>query len=383
MNEGRLQRLQAKAVEEGLYALAVMPGPNLRYLSGMDMMLSERPALLLVPAAGEPVAACPAFEAARVEEATGVARVFGYTDEEGPRGAMDRALRALPEPRPAFGGRRVWGLEYRQMRLLEREWLAEAWRDLGHDLTYVDAGRVFAALRMRKDEAETAALLRAAAQVDEGMTLAREAIRPGVSELTVAAAIADGLRRLGVRAEPEILVASGPRAAVPHAGASERVMQDGELCWVDLVVTHEDYVGDITRTFAVGDPERVPEVLRRAYRVVEGAQAAARAAARPGLTGAQVDAAAREPIAAGGFGPNFSHRTGHGIGLDVHEEPYMVAGADMPLEAGMAFTIEPGIYLPGIGGVRIEDDVILIPGGARVLTAYPRGLSGPTAPQSR
>ncbi|MHB9145277.1 MAG: M24 family metallopeptidase [Symbiobacteriia bacterium] len=379
----RLQRLQELARERRLAALAIMPGPNLRYLTGMDMFLSERPALLLVPAAGEPLGVCPAFEADRFRQDTGVERVFGYTDEAGPDGAMAAALPGLVSASDTghasdagHTGGALWGLEYRQMRLLEREWLARALAGVGQGLAYEDAGPLLAAQRMRKDKAELMTMQAAANLVDEGMRLARQAIRPGVSERAVAIAIAEGLRRAGLQGEAELLVASGPRAAVPHAEASERVMQDGELCWVDLVLRRDGYVADITRTFAVGSVAAVPTELRRAYAAVQDAQARARTAARPGITGADVDAAARGPIAQAGFGERFTHRTGHGIGLDVHEEPYMVAGALMPLEAGMTFTIEPGIYIPGLGGIRIEDDVALVPGGAQVLTTYSRDLTG-------
>ncbi|MGE5591660.1 MAG: M24 family metallopeptidase [Bacillota bacterium] len=366
----RLARLRLMAQETGLAAVAVMPGPNFRYLTGTQMMLSERPVLLLLPASGEPAALCPAFEAERVREA-GIDRVFTYTDETGPAPAAAAAVRFLNLSRDAR-----WGLEYRHLRLLERELLAVGLAESGLELAYEDAGQLLAALRMRKDQAEVEAMARAAALTDEGMRLARDAIRPGVSELDVLDAVAAGLKRAGLRSEPEILVASGPRAAVPHAEASERVMEEGDLCWVDLVLTWDGYVGDITRTFAVGRLETVPEDLRRIYAVVEEAQARGREAARPGASGAQVDAAARRVIDAAGYGPYFTHRTGHGIGLDVHEDPYMVAGAEQPLEEGMAFTVEPGIYLPGRGGVRIEDDVVLVPGGARVLTGYPRHLTG-------
>ena len=366
----RLERLRHKIQEAGLAAMAVMPGPNFRYLTGTQMMLSERPVLLFLPASGEPAALCPAFEAERVREA-GISRVFTYTDEAGPGSAAVAAVRSLNLPRGAH-----WGLEYRHLRLLERELLAAGLAENGLDLAYEDAGGLLAALRSRKDEAEVEALARAATLTDEGMRLAREAIRPGASELDVLDAVAAGLKRAGLRSEPEILVASGPRAAVPHAEATGRVMQEGELCWVDLVLTWDGYVGDITRTFAVGRIDTVPEELRRIYAVVEEAQARGREAARPGATGSLVDEAARSVIVGRGYGPYFTHRTGHGIGLEVHEDPYMVAGAEQPLEEGMAFTVEPGIYLPERGGVRIEDDVLLVPGGARVLTCYPRHLTG-------
>ncbi|MFO7173271.1 MAG: Xaa-Pro peptidase family protein [Bacillota bacterium] len=358
----RVARVQDLARREGVAAVALMPGPNLFYLTGVRMHLSERPALLFVPAAGEPFGVCPGFEAERLRQA-GVARLYPWGEEEGPLPAFRRAL-----AESGLGGARL-AVEYRQMRVLELELLRAA----APGLSYTDAGPLMAALRSVKDEEEVARLQRAAALCDAGMAAAREAIRPGVTEAEVEAYIARALERLGARGPLEIMVASGPRSAIPHAATSDRVLQEGDLCWVDLVLTVDGYVGDITRTFPVG---RATGQAREIYQVVLEAQAAARAAARPGITGAELDGVAREVIARRGYGEYFTHRTGHGIGLEVHEDPYVVGSNQQPLVPGNVVTIEPGIYIPGLGGVRIEDDVLITPEGARVLTQYPRDLLG-------
>lgn len=374
MNKERVARMIDRARGSGLECIVIMPGPNLSYLTGLDMHPSERPTLLFFPVFGEPFAVCPAFESERVTTQAGIAKIFAWGEEEGPLPALRKALTT------AGIGAGVLGVEYRYMRLLERELLAQSvthefaimgTHGAGRGLSYEDVGVILADLRATKDEAELARLQQAAALGDAGCKAAHEFIRPGVTEQQVADHIAGELEKLGARQPMHIMVASGPRSAVPHAATTDRVLQEGELCWVDFVCKFQGYYGDITRTYPVG---RVEGRLLEAYQVCLEAQAKARREARPGMTGAQVDAIAREYITARGFGPYFTHRTGHGLGLEGHEEPYIVGSNHRPLEIGQTFTIEPGIYIPGLGGVRIEDDVVLEPGGVRSLTQYPRDL---------
>lgn len=347
---------------QGLEALVIMPGPNMYYLTGLEMHLSERPAMLFFPVNGEPFAFCPAFEAERITVGAGITKVFPWGEVEGPGPVLKRAIEAT-----GIGHGRL-GIEYRYMRVLERELLAQA---VPAELRYDDAGVILADLRTQKDQQELALMQEAAAMVDAGVKAAHDIIRPGVTELQVAAYMEQELQKLGAQPPFHIYVASGPRSAIPHAGPTDRVLQEGELCWVDFVYTHKGYVGDITRTYPVGE---VTGQLAEIFNVCLEAQAKARAEARPGMSGAQIDAIARDYITAKGYGEYFTHRTGHGIGLEVHEEPYIVGSNHRPLAVGNAFTIEPGIYIPGLGGVRIEDDMVLEEGGARSLTQYPRDL---------
>jgi Xaa-Pro dipeptidase len=165
------------------------------------------------------------------------------------------------------------------------------------------------------------------------------------------------------------IVSGGPNSANPHASPSDRPVGLGEYLLFDWGVSVEGYTSDITRTFPVGEIEFE---MRRIYELVQDANAAGRAAVRPGVTCSEVDAAARRVIERGGYGERFTHRTGHGLGLQVHEPPYIVAGNEMVLEPGMTFTIEPGIYLPGRGGVRIEDNVVVTADGCESLTTFVR-----------
>ncbi|MGE5673205.1 MAG: M24 family metallopeptidase [Mycobacterium leprae] len=373
MNNQRVARMLEHAKKQGLEAVVIMPGPNMFYLTGLNMHLSERPALLIFPVKGEPLAFCPAFEAERVGTGAGIKQVFPWGEEEGPQPVLERAVAAA-----GIGGG-ILGVEYRYMRVLERELLAQAVVASSaasssggqSELRYQDAGLILAELRMQKDAEEISAMQQAAAIADAAVRAAHQIVKPGITEATVAAYIEQELQKIGAEGPFEIMVASGPRSAVPHNGTSDRVLQEGELVWVDFVCTYKGYTGDITRTFPVG---RVSGRLAEIYQVCLDAQAKARAEARPGMTGAQVDAIARDYIAGKGFGEFFTHRCGHGLGLEVHEEPYIVGSNQRPLVEGNAFTIEPGIYIPGLGGVRIEDDVVLGPQGARVLTQYPRNL---------
>jgi Xaa-Pro dipeptidase len=374
MNEMRVARLVDRARSQGLEAVVVMPGPNMYYLTGLEMHVSERPAMLFFPTGGEPFAFCPAFEAERMTTGAGIFKVYPWGEEEGPAPVLKRAL-----TEQGIGGG-VMGIEYRYMRVLERELLARAIAEspaaMGNahaagSLRYEDAGVILADLRTVKDEEELARMQKAAAIVDAGVKAAHSFIKAGVTERQVAAYMEQELQKLGAEPPFEIMVASGPRSAIPHSATSDRVLQDGELVWVDFVWQYHGYTGDITRTYPVG---QVSGKLAEIYHICLEAQAKAQAEARPGMSGAQVDAIARTYITDRGYGQYFTHRTGHGLGLEVHEEPYIVGSNHRPLEVGNTFTIEPGIYIPGLGGVRIEDDVIMESQGARTLTQYPRDL---------
>ena len=357
--EDRVGIVRERARQAGIDCLFLIPSANLYYFTGLDMGLSERSTVFILPVEGETIIVAPQLEALKVERNAKMDRVLSYKDEEGPRQAMQDALLGT--------GGRNFAFEYRSMRMQEFEII----KSVTGDFRYSDAGPLFASLRMSKDEQELASMARACAMVEAGMESALRAIRPEVTELDVQLAIERDLRALGVSGPVRMSVASGPRSGLAHNGTGTRVIAEGDLVWVDLMVSHDGYWGDITRTFVVGQPS--PQ-LQQIYQVVLEAQQAAREKARPGMSGRDIDAIARGIIDSRGFGEYFTHRTGHGLGLEIHEEPYIVASNDVPLEAGMTFTIEPGIYLPGKGGVRIEDDVVLVPGGARSLTNFRRNL---------
>ena len=226
-------------------------------------------------------------------------------------------------------------------------------------------------LRMRKSAAEVAALREAGEAIDRVHARVPGWLRPGRTEREVGLQIAEAIRAEGHDTVDFVIVGSGPNAASPHHELSDRVFQAGDAVVVDIGGTMPSgYCSDCTRTYAIGEP---PAEFTAYYEVLRDAQEAACAAVRPGVTAESVDAAAREPITAAGYGPSFIHRTGHGIGLEGHEDPYIVAGNSEALEPGMAFSVEPGIY-PGPHGARIEDIVVCTADGYQRLNHAPREL---------
>jgi len=213
---------------------------------------------------------------------------------------------------------------------------------------------------------------RAVAIVEAALAETMAGLKPGQTERQVAADLQVALLRQGTESPPfQPIVVSGPNGALPHAIPGDRPIRSGDMVTIDCGASWNGYVSDITRNLAVGavDPD-----LLAIHQIVREANAAGRAAARPGVPAEEVDHAARDVIARAGFGDFFVHRTGHGLGLEIHEPPYIVEGNAEPLQVGMTFTIEPGIYVPGLGGARIEDDVVITEDGAESLTRFPREL---------
>ena len=232
---------------------------------------------------------------------------------------------------------------------------------------------IMASLRMHKDLAEIEALRTAGAAIDRVHARVPEFLVPGRTEADVAADITEAIVVEGHSEAAFVIVGSGPNGADPHHECSDRVLQAGDIVVVDIGGPVEPgYNSDSTRTYSLGEPSG--EIAER-YAVLQQAQAAGVAAVRPGVTAEQVDAAARDVVAAAGLAEYFVHRTGHGIGLSVHEEPYIVAGNDLPLAEGMAFSVEPGIYFPGHWGARIEDIVIVTADGALAVNTRPHELT--------
>ncbi|MGW3603502.1 M24 family metallopeptidase [Micromonospora sp. NPDC005161] len=358
----RLIAAQRATAAAGLDALLLTPGSDLRYLTGYDARAGERLTCLVLPAEGEPTLIVPTLERPAAEAspapATGV-RIVDHADGTDPYPLVVAALDGAPA---AVGlADRMWAEQVLALRAA----LPAAAQRL--------AGEVLRELRIRKSPAEVAALAEAGAAIDEVHLRMGEWLRPGRTEAEVAADIATAIRAAGHVSVDFVIVAAGPNGASPHHGTSDRPIGTGEPVVVDIGGTMASgYRSDCTRTYVAGGP--APAEFQDYYAVLRDAQRAAVAAVRPGISGAAADAAAREPIAAAGYGPAFLHRTGHGIGLDGHEEPYLVAGNDRPLEAGMAFSIEPGIYLAGRHGARIEDIVVCTTDGVQRLNTTPTEL---------
>jgi Xaa-Pro dipeptidase len=255
------------------------------------------------------------------------------------------------------------------MRLLEFGYL----RAGAPEADFPDASQVVSRLRVRKDADEVAAMRKAVQIAQSALEATLPSIKVGMSEKEIAAELVIQLLRHGSQSEMPFapIVSAGPNSANPHASPTDRKLQPGDLLVIDWGAAWEGYISDLTRTFAVGQVEAEYEKI---HRIVQEANAAGRAAAKPGARCAEVDLAARAVIERAGYGPYFTHRTGHGIGMEGHEDPYMRADNEQILEPGMAFTVEPGIYLPGRNGVRIEDNVVITESGAECLSDLPREL---------
>lgn len=358
----RWLRLREAMARAGVERVALVPGANLFYLTGLHFHRMERPIVALFPLKGDPALILPALEVEKARAAPIPWRLFPYTDEEGPAGAFQAAAEALG------GIGRPIAVEILAMRVLEWSLLAQAFRPPEQ----VPAEPLLASLRMVKEAAEIAAMRRAVSVAEEALRRWLAEVRIGMSEREAARRLIQAGLAAGADAMAfEPIVVAGPNAALPHATPSDRPIGPGELVIVDFGVVVDGYVSDITRTFAAGVPD--PELVR-IYEVVREANEAGRAAVRPGIPAEAVDRAARAVVEAAGHGPYFLHRTGHGLGLEVHEPPYIVAGDTTLLQPGMTFTVEPGIYLPGKGGVRIEDDVVVTETGGESLTTFPREL---------
>ena len=362
MTQQRIAQLLQLAAQSRLSAIAIMPGPNMQYFTGLHFHLSERPTLAIFPVAGQPALICPAFEATKTQRSPIAWQLFTYVDGQDPLDAFQAAAHALHLERAQLG------IEAYKMRVLELRLLEKA----AQALTCEPADALVAQLRLIKDADEIAAMRRAVQITEQALDDVIDAVRQGMTERQIANVLAQALLQHGAEGLAfDPLIQSGPNTALPHATAGDRVVQSGDTLLLDFGVAAAGYNSDITRTFVVG---QATEEIRKIYELVKQANLAGRAAAGPGVTGQEIDRAARKVIADAGYGQYFTHRTGHGLGLEGHEPPYMVEGNTVPLNVGNTFTIEPGIYVPGLGGVRIEDDVLITENGAESLTTYDREL---------
>ncbi|MEU2615874.1 Xaa-Pro peptidase family protein [Micromonospora sp. NPDC007271] len=358
----RLVAAQRATAAAGLDALLLTPGSDLRYLTGYDAHEGERLTCLVLPTEGEPTLIVPVLERPGAEaspaRAAGV-RIVDHADGTDPY-PLVRA--ALPDPVAAVGlADRMWAEQVLALRA--------ALPDAAQRLASV----VLRELRIRKSPAEVGALAEAGAAIDAVHRRMGEWLHPGRTEAEVAADIAAAIRAAGHVRVDFVIVAAGPNGASPHHGTSDRPIRAGEPVVVDIGGTMPSgYRSDCTRTYVAGGP--APAEFTDYYAVLREAQRAAVDVVRPGVTAEAVDSVARDVITAAGYGDAFLHRTGHGIGLDTHEEPYVVTGNPRPLEAGMAFSVEPGIYLAGRHGARIEDIVVCTTDGGQRLNTTPTEL---------
>jgi Xaa-Pro dipeptidase len=364
MNDSRLERLYAALRAASLDAVALNPGPSLTYLTGLHFHLMERPVVMLFAPGEDPAIILPQLETLKLSALPFAGQAFAYAEDPALwQDSFRGAARALE-----LDGKKI-GVEPRALRLLEFGYLKAG----APAADYPDASPALASLRIRKDADEIAKMRVAVRIAQEALEATVPLIKMGMTEKELANELVTQLLRHG--SDPEMpfspIVSGGPNSANPHASPTDRKLQAGDLLVVDWGATYEGYISDLTRTFAVGE---VGAEYQMIHRIVQESNAAGRAAGGPGLPCAEVDRAARAVIEGAGYGQYFTHRTGHGIGMEAHEDPYIRGDNFQLLEPGMAYTVEPGIYLPERNGVRIEDNMVVTETGVESLSDMPREL---------
>jgi Xaa-Pro aminopeptidase len=357
-----LDRATKHLADAGVDALLIGPGADLRYLIDYHALPLERLTLLVARADGRHGLIVPRLERPRAE-ASGAGELveisdFGETDD--PFATVAHLLDGLPAGATLGVGDRLWSMFLLGVQRLRP------------DATWTLASTVTRDLRMRKTPEEVDALRRVAQAIDRVHERVPGLLRPGRTEAEAGRDIADAIIAEGHDVVNFVIVGSGPNGASPHHDTGNRRLELGDPVVVDIGGTMDGYCSDCTRDYVVGGT--APDGYAEIHALLEAAQAAACDAVRPGVTAEAVDAAARDLLTAAGYGEAFIHRTGHGIGLEEHEDPYIVAGNDLALEPGMAFSIEPGVYLEGRFGMRIEDIVVVTEDGGERLNRLDRGV---------
>lgn len=338
----RVERLKKELDEEGLRGAVIVPGPNMRYFTGVNSLLLERPFMLFVPVDGEPNLVAPALESGPYLAGPLPMKVHQWTDSEGSSRAISRAAKRA-------GVKGKWGVEGKVPFLYLERLMKKT------PVKPRNAEPVLQKLREIKDEAEVKLLKKSANILSKSFERFPGLLREGMTEQEMAKESTDVIYGEGATKVDDLLVQSGPRGADPHSLPSERKIGRGEAIVIDIGSSFEGYYADITRTICI----RTAPELEKVYVNVLEAEEAGIAKAAEGVRVGDVDSAARGRLTKAGLGKYFIHRTGHGLGLEIHEAPYIVEGGKEKLRPGMCFTVEPGAYLRGKLGVRIEDNVLI------------------------
>jgi Xaa-Pro dipeptidase len=363
MTNNRFQSLNTAMQDAGLEALVLNPSPSLTYFTGLHFHLSERPTVFLYRPGMPPALVLPELESSKIDTRAGY-DLFPYGENpENWKTVFSRACNHL-----SLNGKTI-GIEPGRLRVLELRYLEAG---VSH-AQIQSAESCMAVVRMCKDKNEVNAMQKAVKIAQQALQNTLPFIKSGITEREVASELVMQLVRAG--ADPELpfspTVAGGPNSANPHAVPTDRPLQHGEMLVIDWGAAYQGYCADLTRSFVINELE--PE-FERVGKLVMHANLSAQKRVAVGIQAGQVDSAAREVIEKAGYGSNFTHRTGHGLGLEVHEHPYIYAENQQVLEEGMTFTIEPGIYINGRGGIRIEDNVVVTTLGCDCLSNLPREI---------
>ena len=359
MIKERQERLRKLMKESGSDCLILVPGVDMFYSVGLQAHASERLTAAIIPQEGDPIFICPSFEKSRLAKAIQSGSIRTWEEDQDPFKLLGDALKEI-------------ALDKKQIALDSKlwfEWFLRIKKQLP-EATYADSNKIVQIARMIKSEDEIAILRKATKIASDAIIATFGEVEPGMTENEVGKIVAEKLSRDG--GKPAFgLVQSGPNSALPHGSPTNRKIEKNDVLLIDAGPVFEGYVGDITITSVIGEPS---EKFKKIYDSVYRANRAAFAASKEGVIAENVDIAARDVITKDGFGKYFTHRLGHGIGLEGHERPYMVNGNKLVLKAGMCHTIEPGIYIEGEFGVRIEDDVVVRKDCCEFLYETPRRI---------
>lgn len=358
----KVEQLESYLNKLGIDAAFITHPDNVFYFSGFKSNPHERLLGVMVFKDAEPFLICPQMEMPDAKNAGWEGDIIGHMDTDN---AMDILQHAVTE---RIGTLRKIAIEKSHMTVERLDALNEAFGSLN----IVSLDNKINAMRVIKDEHELQILREAAELADYAIEVGAKTLKEGITEIEVMTEIELALKKRGVtHMSFDTTVLSGPKAASPHGKTGDRKIQKGDLVLFDLGVVHKGYCSDITRTLAFGEPSAEQMEV---YNLVLQAELASLEAVKPGVTAAELDNAARNVIKDAGYGEFFTHRLGHGLGISVHEFPSLHGANDLIIESGMVFTLEPGIYVPGKVGVRIEDDVAVTENGYEVLTQYPKEL---------
>ena len=355
-----MNRLQTYMEDRALDAMLITSPKHVYYLTGYSSDPHERLLALILTRGDEPKLLVPALDLEAAQAVSSVPGIHTHGDTDNPYEILGRLL-------PVSMG--TLGVEKDDLNVNRYEAILSAVAAR----TVVDIGGPLRDMRAVKSREEAACMRKAVRIVEDVLRSVVSQVKAGAAEIELVAELEYRMKKLGAQGPSfGTTVLTGPKTAMPHGNPDGRKVAEGELVLFDLGVYADGYASDMTRTFAVGE---VSEELRRIYGVVLEGNLRAIEAIRPGVTLASLDRAARNSITAAGYGPYFNHRLGHGLGMDIHEYPSVHGMNEDPVIEGMVFTVEPGIYVPGVGGVRIEDDVMVTRDGVEVLTTYPKELT--------
>jgi len=364
MTNNRIDHLFSLMREQNLDAVVLNPGSSLTYLPGLHFHLMERPTVLILHKGIDPIIVLPELEMGKLKESRISLTPIPFQDD--PSLWLNSFADAVTQSHLDVA---VIGVDATKLRFLALDLFQKA----APNARFMDSQKLFSNLRVQKDSEEIACMQKAVDIAQDALRATIPMIQVGRTEREIASELIIYMLRLGN--DPALpfapIVASGPNSANPHATPSDRKLQSGDLLVVDWGASYNGYFSDLTRTFAIGP---IDEELVIIHKAVQAANEAGRNAGKPGIPAGKVDDAARAEIEKAGFGKYFTHRTGHGLGMEEHETPYIFAANDQTLDTGMVYTVEPGIYLPSRGGVRIEDDVVVTAEGSRSLSDFTRDL---------